>query len=226
MIQPAGLGGIPAVGHRWTATVNASWTDSSAMSMSPNTRTRTATDRPYSARKTRSIAVASMAGTGPSVLGLLLERAHLDRRGAGLRGLGGPLQRRIEIPGLDHPEPAYVLLALGERAVGDQRVAVLDPDHGGRARRVEPPGEHPRPGRPQLVVERLHVPERLLYRLGRRERGALYGVHAEHVLLHQGSPSWPDRPPAGRPGWSRVPPATPAPRPRAPWPARGGRSAA
>src|SRR3984885_6259163 len=63
MIQPAGLGGSPAVGHFWTATVNASWTDSSARSMSPKTRTRTATDLPYSSRNTRSIAARSTIGT-------------------------------------------------------------------------------------------------------------------------------------------------------------------
>ena len=35
MIQPAGLGGTPSAGQRWTATANASWTASSARSMSP-----------------------------------------------------------------------------------------------------------------------------------------------------------------------------------------------
>src|SRR5260370_29159702 len=134
MIRPAGLGGIAAAGHRCTATVKASWTDSSARSMSPNTRTRTATARPYSARKTRSIAVGSglargdtvrpgtvpargmpagprgpdpepprpAVGTGHSVLGFLLQRAHLDRRRPGLCRLGGPRHGRVAIRGLDH----------------------------------------------------------------------------------------------------------------------------
>ena len=48
MIHPAGLGGSPLDGHRCTAAVNASWTASSATSISPKTRTRTATARPYS----------------------------------------------------------------------------------------------------------------------------------------------------------------------------------
>ncbi len=43
MIHPAALVGSPVDGHRCTAVVNASWTASSAMSMSPKTRTRTAT---------------------------------------------------------------------------------------------------------------------------------------------------------------------------------------
>ena len=62
MIQPAGLGGSPAAGHRCTATANASWTASSAMSRSPKVRVRTATARPYSARKTSSISAADGAG--------------------------------------------------------------------------------------------------------------------------------------------------------------------
>jgi hypothetical protein len=39
MIHAAGFGGTPAFGHRSTAAVNASWTASSAVSMSPQTRT-------------------------------------------------------------------------------------------------------------------------------------------------------------------------------------------
>ena len=43
MIQPAGLGGGPASGQRATAATKASWTASSATSMSPKVRTSTAT---------------------------------------------------------------------------------------------------------------------------------------------------------------------------------------
>ena len=50
VIQAPGFGGRPAAGHRSTATANASWTASSARSMSPRTRTRVATHRPYSCR--------------------------------------------------------------------------------------------------------------------------------------------------------------------------------
>ena len=61
-IQPAGLGGGPVLGHRSRAVANASWTASSATSMSPNVRTRTATARPCSSRKTRSMsAVVAVA---------------------------------------------------------------------------------------------------------------------------------------------------------------------
>jgi hypothetical protein len=45
-IQPAGLGGTPSVGQRCTAVRKASCTASSAASMSPRRRVRTATARP------------------------------------------------------------------------------------------------------------------------------------------------------------------------------------
>jgi hypothetical protein len=48
------LGGSPADGHLAAATVNASWTASSAASMSPRKRISVATQRPYSRRKTAS----------------------------------------------------------------------------------------------------------------------------------------------------------------------------
>jgi hypothetical protein len=51
MIQPAGLGGTPSTGHRSRATTNASWTASSARSMSPKWRTRVATALPEWVRK-------------------------------------------------------------------------------------------------------------------------------------------------------------------------------
>ena len=65
MIQPAGLGGSPSCGHRRVATAKASWTASSATSMSPKTRTRTATARPYSSRKTRSTSAAPAIRPAP-----------------------------------------------------------------------------------------------------------------------------------------------------------------
>ena len=51
MIHPGGLGGRPLDGHRCKAAANASCTASSARSMSPKARVRTATARPYSRRK-------------------------------------------------------------------------------------------------------------------------------------------------------------------------------
>src|SRR5438067_13550707 len=91
VIQAPGLGGRPAAGQRSTAMAKASWTASSAMSMSPKRRTRVAVDRPDSDRK---IAAMSTAGSTAAPDGrlpgrLVLEGAHLDRGPAGHRGPGG-----------------------------------------------------------------------------------------------------------------------------------------
>ena len=91
MIQPAGLGGSPAVGQRCTAAANASWTASSARSMSPRRRTRTATARPYSARKTRSISAPVRAAHWNG-------RTSIGRVVAGA-GLAGPVQRGVQVVG-------------------------------------------------------------------------------------------------------------------------------
>ena len=122
MIHPAGLGGTPLCGHRSSAAAKASCTASSALSMSPHTRTSTDTARPYSSRKTRSIsddgehrsrrrsAVAS-PWNGRTSIG--------SRRRA--RVAQPPLERVVEVGRLDDREAAEVLLALDERAVGEQR---------------------------------------------------------------------------------------------------------
>ena len=59
-------------------------------------------------------------------------------------------------------EPADVLLAFGERAVGRQHVAVLEPHDGGRARGVQAPREDPRAGGLHLLMQRRDVPHHLL----------------------------------------------------------------
>src|SRR5215472_18457857 len=145
VIHAPGLGGNPVCGQRSTAVVKASWTASSARSISPKRRIRVATQRPYSARKTRSIS----AGDGPGSLagGVILERADLDRGAARPGGLRGPGERRVEVGGLDHPEAAEVFLGLRERAVDREDLTALYADHGGRGRRVQPSAEDPRPGR-------------------------------------------------------------------------------
>src|SRR3954468_18461011 len=99
-IQPPGFGGAPSAGQRSDAIANASWTASSATSMSPKRRTRVATAWPDSSRKTCSIVTAA-AGTAGLLLGLVLERAHLDRCGAGDGRLAGPRERGVEVRGLD-----------------------------------------------------------------------------------------------------------------------------
>src|SRR5438270_3387456 len=180
MIQPAGLGGTPVDGQRCTATAKASWTASSARSMSPKTRMRTATARPYCSRNVWSIS-PRCAGTPASGLDVFLERPDLDRGGARHSGLGGPREGGIEIGGRDDPEAADVFLALGEGTVGGEHVAILNLDHSGAARRVQTPSEHPHPGRLQLGVEGLDILVHLLHDLGCRRGGSLDVVHGEHV---------------------------------------------
>ena len=63
---------------------------------------------------------AAAAGRGHLRLGLVLERPNLDGASAGDGRLARPLQRGVEIGGLDDPEAAELLLGLGERAVGDR----------------------------------------------------------------------------------------------------------
>src|SRR5215470_4007538 len=59
------------------------------------------------------------------------QRAHLDRGGAGQRMRGGHLDGRVQVGALDQVGAAHLLLGLGIRAVGDQQVAVADPDDPG-----------------------------------------------------------------------------------------------
>src|SRR5438132_12572510 len=93
VIQPPGLGGRPSPGHLCRAAANASWTASSAASMSPKARMRDATDLPYSSRKIRLTTVpptvnpavpsgctaAPNIHNGPYYVGPPHHRAHLLR---------------------------------------------------------------------------------------------------------------------------------------------------
>src|SRR5258708_1796884 len=128
MIHPAGLGGFRVDAHRAPATANASWTASSARSMSPKALTRTATAPPYSSRNTRSISDPSTTGTR-SVRIDVLEGAYLDRSGAGASRLGGPRQCRVEVGSGDHPDPANEFLAFGELPVRHHDLAPLIDTH-------------------------------------------------------------------------------------------------
>src|SRR6185437_2390349 len=187
MIQPAGLGGAPSCGQRAAATAKASWTASSARSISPKERTRTATARPYCSRKTCSIAEAVRGSDSvmrSEALRLVHEWAHLDRQPDHLGELATPLQRAVEVGRLDDGEPAQVLLAFGERAVGHQDLAVLAPQHGGRARGVQAAVEDPGTGVLGLLD---HIGDALHDRaehLGRRHGAAGRSVDAEQVLVH------------------------------------------
>src|ERR1022692_534554 len=189
-IQPPGLGGRPVSGHFCTATTKASWTASSASSMSPRRRTSVATARPYSSRNTPAMAEASKGGCVMSAArvllasGAVLERAHLDRAAAGFRRLRRPRQRRIQVVRLDDPESAELLLGLGEGAIGGESLPVAHPHHGRDAGRLQAAGEDPGPRLAERGVDRLDVVVHLLHDLLRRGGLAIDVVHGQHVLLH------------------------------------------
>ena len=150
VIQPPGLGGTPSAGHRSTATANASAAISSAMSRSPKRLVSAATTRAHSSRWTRVIASATERHSA-------CEGTHLDLAPAGLRPLGGQLQRHVEVGSLDDPEAAEVLLRLQVGTVGDHRLGTLPVDDGrGRGRR-QAVGEDPVALVLQSLVERAGV---------------------------------------------------------------------
>src|ERR1019366_6683781 len=130
-----GLGGSPSDGQCWVAAVKASWTASSATSMLPKTRTRTETARPYSARKTRSISDAARTGMS-SVLGDVLERAHLYRQGGSPGRFTCPVKCGVQIGCGDDPEPADVFHAFDVRSIGGDHIICPRPHHRSRARGV------------------------------------------------------------------------------------------
>src|SRR5918995_733273 len=157
VIQPPGFGGRPSRGHLRSAIANASWTASSARSMSPKTRIRLATACPDSSRKIRPTSASSSAAERSRALSAhrLIreprERAHLDGgvdRGGDLRG---PSERGVEVLGLDDVEAGEVLLRLGEGAVRRQHLAVRHTHDCRRVGFVQPTREAP-------GAARLHLP--------------------------------------------------------------------
>ena len=177
--DPAGRAGRHAgAGQRRTASVNASWTASSA-----------SVDVTEEAHQDRD---------GPAVLlpehvrdlghqpASVQERPHLDRQ----RGGGGepatPRQGRVQVGRLDDGEPAEVLLALGERAVGDQHVTVVRPQHGRRVGRVQARRRTPTRRPPSCPGSTL--PGHGRWWPAPPVPGGTVGlVDAEQVLLHFGS---------------------------------------
>src|ERR1700730_12063921 len=113
-----GLAGSPSRGQRSAAIANASWAASSASSMSPRNPVSVARTRPHWSRKMASSATDFLAADGP----------HLDRHDAGWPQLGllrGDGERPVEVAGLDEDQAAEELLAVDERAVGQQRPVFL-----------------------------------------------------------------------------------------------------
>src|ERR687897_1478526 len=186
VIHAPGLGGRPVSGQRWVATTNASWTDSSARSMLPRSRTRPATTRPYSSRNTRAIASDVRSAIRPlqSDFGVVLEGTHLDRAAACHRGLLGPPQRLVEVVGLDDPEAADVLLRLQVGAVGGDDVAAVGAHDGRRVGRVQAAAEHPHALLHHLLVDLVDVGVDLLdVEVARQLRGVV-SVNGQQIHSH------------------------------------------
>src|SRR4029079_16984510 len=112
---------------------------------------------------------------------LAQERPHLDLPVAGLRSLGGELERHIEGGCLDDPEAGKVLLGFQERSVGEHRLLSPIVDDGGRARCPEADGEDPVALGLEPLVE--DVDGRRLGRGGQAGRIVDYGDQ----VLHGGS---------------------------------------
>ena len=182
--HPAGLGGGPVDGQQATAAANASWTASSARSMSPKSPTRTATARPYCSRKTPS---TSEAGAWPARQAQSPASPWNGRTSTGgvVAEASLPPQRGVQVGGLDDGEPTDVLLAFGEGPVGDEHLSAGGPPWPCLAGAA--PGEHP-PRPPHLLVQGVEVTVDPLQLLSWRRRPV--GLdHAQQVLLHRDAPS-------------------------------------
>src|SRR5215472_12142727 len=179
--QAPGLGGTPSAGHRRTAVANASAAASSAMSRSPKRLVREATTRAHSSWCAWAIASRTSAA--------LTGKPHLDLPVAGLRPLGGELERHVEVGGLDDPEADEILLRLQEGPVGEYRLLAPVVDNRGRAGRREATGEDPMTLRLEPVVE--HVDRSLLVRGGEGGRVVDHGnqvLHLESSPVVRGAP--------------------------------------
>src|SRR5439155_27113132 len=211
VIQPPGLGGRPSRAHVRSATANASWTASSARSMSAKARIRAAIARPDSSRKIRPTAASSsremaLMSSSLSGLGYVSEGADLDRLrdcGAGLRR---PREGGVEVVGLDDVEAAQMFLRLGEGAVGGQYVAVGYAHDRCGLGFVQGAAKEPGALRPHLVLQNADPPHELLHLLlGHRVADlALDAVHGQQVLRHGGPPLDERAFPASHPHYERA----------------------
>ncbi len=100
------------------------------------------------------------------------------------RALLGPGQRLVEVVAADHPEPAELLLRLGERPVGHGGRAALDPDDGGAVDGSRPP---PKTQTPAVCSSALTLSTWAVAVCISSSDGVgapSTAVHGEQVLLH------------------------------------------
>ena len=115
-----GLRGTPSRRHVSRASAKASCAHSSATSQSPVTRMSVATTRPHSSRKAAATAASTSALTSPRSAAPRSSRT----RAPGI--LRRDLDRLVEVLAVDDEVAADLLLGLGERTVGGERLAVAD----------------------------------------------------------------------------------------------------
>ena len=202
----AGGGGDPAarIGRqsgrrpRSLATRNASWTISSAMSISPKRRTKVATTRPDSSRKIRSRSVAAPeraigAGTFGTGFGPLRPRARLGTDGprrapctADPLAAHASAASRSGAVMIQNPPSCSLVSANGPSVmIGSPSV----PHDRCDLRRMEAAAEDPGAGGLELLVERVDLLERLLHHCGiGRHRGLGAVPYGQEVLRHGDGP--------------------------------------
>src|SRR6185503_11102845 len=166
------------------ARANASWTISSAASMSRTIRSTEATTRPYSSRNVS----ATRAGTPPSAVcprGIdptgrwysklhLPDRSYVDEAVGAERDLLRPLEGFLLAGALDQVEAAQHFLRLGEGAIGDLALSSLRADAAGVGVRPQALAHDHLAGRAQLFGE-AHVA------LRHGGLGLLVGTDEQHV---------------------------------------------
>src|SRR5256886_15307296 len=119
---------MPWSGHFSSAASRLSWTTSSATSKLPMILTMAPVSFAASSRKmaTSAASVAGRVSVRPSSFH---SRPHLDGTG---RPRLGHLQRLVQVFDLDDGEASDDLLRLHERSVGDDWLAIVEPNGGRR----------------------------------------------------------------------------------------------
>src|SRR5262249_46640216 len=158
-----GRSGVPSTGQRSSARANASWTISSAASMSRTMRSTEATTRPHSCRNvcairsrtSRCSPPTSSDGTAAAPVAALHlpDRAQLDEAAFDQRHLLRPLHGFVPGITLDQVEAANRFLGLGERAVRHLVLTRLQPDAAAVGVRAKAFAVNHLAGRLQLLAE-------------------------------------------------------------------------
>src|SRR2546421_10738710 len=189
--QAPGRSGIPEAGHCSSAATRASCASSSAVPMSPTTRTSPAISRADSIRQIASIARYASVAIPPTFRGpsarapshalVHWNLANLEGPAVVGRALE-PLEGLVDRPNVPEPVSGDELLGLRERPIADRALLALEPDPFAlRARgKASGPNDHARLD--QLFVELLVLRHR--FRCRGRRRLALLAFLGEDQYTH------------------------------------------